>query len=48
MKKVIYALVLTAIAGCSTLQAGNDGWIDLFDGKGILSGFNLTHATEVS
>ena len=22
--------------------------IDLFDGKGILSGFNLTHATEVS
>lgn len=33
MKKTAYALLLTTIAGCSTLQAQDDGWIDLFDGK---------------
>ncbi|MDF7807342.1 DUF1080 domain-containing protein [Pontiellaceae bacterium B12219] len=33
MKKFAYALLLAAVAGCSTLQAGNDGWTDLFDGK---------------
>ena len=35
MKKITCALLLAALAGCSNLQAKNDGWVDLFDGKTV-------------
>ena len=39
MKKNLLALALIAGIGCSSLQAKNDGWVDLFDGK-TLTGWN--------
>ncbi len=33
MKKTLFALALIAGIGCSSLQAKNAGWVDLFDGK---------------
>ncbi len=39
MKKNLFALALIALAGCSSLQAKTDGWVDLFDGK-TLNGWN--------
>jgi len=33
MKKPVLALILLSVVGCSSLQARDDGWVDLFDGK---------------
>ncbi|MEA2069229.1 MAG: DUF1080 domain-containing protein, partial [Verrucomicrobiota bacterium] len=39
MKTTLLALSFVALACCSSLQAKDDGWVDLFDGK-TLKGWN--------
>jgi hypothetical protein len=39
MKKTLFVLALIALTGCSCLQAENEGWVNLFDGK-TLTGWN--------
>jgi len=43
MKKKLFSALLIALFGSSALQAKDDGWIDLFDGK-TLNGWNNSYS----
>jgi hypothetical protein len=42
MNRSAFALLLISALGCPALQAKNDGWVDLFDGK-TLNGWTNTY-----
>jgi hypothetical protein len=41
MKRKAVALMIAAVAVCSSTHAGDDGWVDLFDGKTLTGWTNV-------